>query len=89
MPRRARLDGAAYRRKRAADVARWRSRQRRRVALSQIEFGEQELDLAIRFGGLRENQIDNKAAVNAALGRLLRRGIIALLVQENAPVKKR
>jgi hypothetical protein len=33
----------------------------------------------VRFGGLREDRATNKAAANAALGRLLRLGIIALL----------
>jgi hypothetical protein len=79
MARRARLNGAAYRRRRAADTARWRSRQRRGVQLFQFEAGEREYDLAIRFAGLREDQGGNKTSVNAALGRLLRKALVALL----------
>jgi hypothetical protein len=67
------------RRRRAADTARWRSRRRRGVQLFQIEAGPHEYDLAIQYGGLREDQISNKVAVKAALGRLLRRALVALL----------
>lgn len=35
-----------------------------------------------RYGGLKESQIRNKAAVNAALGRLLRRALDALLRED-------
>ena len=47
--------------------------------LYQLEAGEDEYQFAIRFGGLKENQTGNKRAVNAALGRLLRRALTALL----------
>jgi hypothetical protein len=70
---------AAHRRRRAADTARWRSRRRRGVQLFQVEAGPTEYDLAIRYGELKEAQISNKTAVNAALGRLLRRALTALL----------
>ena len=70
---------AARRRRRAADTARWRSRQRRGMALFTFEAGPQVYDLAVKFAGLREDQIGNKVAVNAALGRLLRRALVALL----------
>ena len=73
----------ARRRRRAADTARWRSRQRRRVQLFKIEVGREERDLAVRFGGLRQDQIADDTAVSAALGRLLRRGLGALL-RENS-----
>ena len=56
-----------------------RSRQRRRVQLFQLEAGAREYDLAVKFAGLREDQIDNKVAVNTALGRLLRKALFALL----------
>ena len=75
----------ARRRRRAADTARWRSRQRRRVRLFQVEVGREEYDLAVRFGGLQQNQIADKAAVAAALGRLLRRGLVALLREDSRP----
>jgi hypothetical protein len=74
-----REDEAARRRRRAADTARWRSRLRRGVALYELEAGPQELDLAIRFGGLKETQVNDRAVVSAALGRLLHRAICALL----------
>ena len=61
----------ARRRRRAADTARWRSRQRRRVRLFEIEAGEEQ------FGGLRENTA-GKRAVGVALGRVFRRTLVAL-----------
>jgi hypothetical protein len=72
----------ARRRRRAADAARWRSRRRRGVQLFQIEVGPREYDLAVQYGGLRENQTGDKVAVAAALGRLLRRSIVALLRED-------
>jgi hypothetical protein len=47
--------------------------------LFQIEAGPREYDLAVEYGGLREGQIADKAAIAAALGRLLRRALVALL----------
>jgi hypothetical protein len=85
MARRAPPDDAkarARQRRRAADTARWRSRRRRGVELFQIEAGPREYDLAVEYGGLREDQITDKAAVAGALGRLLRRAIIALLRED-------
>jgi hypothetical protein len=73
---------AARRRRRAADTARWRSRRRRGVELFSIEAGSREYDLAIRYAGLREDQLSDKSAVSAALGRLLRRALLALLNEE-------
>jgi hypothetical protein len=67
------------RRRRAEDTARWRSRRRRGVQLFQIEAGPSEYDLAVRFAGLREDRISDKAAVSAAIGRLLRKALAALL----------
>jgi hypothetical protein len=75
--RRPRAD-ARRRHRRAEDTRRWRSRCRRGVQLFTLEAGPTEYDLAIRYGGLQESQISNKAAVNAALGRLLRRALTAL-----------
>jgi hypothetical protein len=75
----------ARRRRRAADTARWRSRRRRGMALFTFEAGPHEYDLAVRFAGLREDQTGNKVAVNAALGRLLRRALVALLREDNRP----
>jgi hypothetical protein len=69
----------AHRRRRAADTARWRSRRRRGVELFKLEAGADEYDLAIRFGGLKVSQVNDRNAVSAALGRLLHLGIVALL----------
>jgi hypothetical protein len=74
---------ASRRRRRAADTARWRSRRRRGVQLFQFEAGPREYDLAVKFAGLREDQVENKTAVNAALGRLLRKAIVSLLQETN------
>jgi hypothetical protein len=78
---------AARRCRRAADTARWRSRRRRAVELFSLEAGAQEFDLAIKYSGLREHEIGNKVAVNAALGRLLRRALAALLRESRRPEK--
>ena len=72
----------ARRRRRAADTRRWRSRRRRGVELYSIEVGLDEFGLAIQYGGLQEDQVGDKAAVAAALGRLLRKGIVALMRQD-------
>ena len=69
----------ARRRRHSADQARLRSRRRRGVELLSIEVGQREFDLMVRFAGLREDQTTNKTAVTAAIGRLLRLGLGALL----------
>lgn len=79
MARRAPPRDPAYRRRRARDTAAWRSRQRRGVELFKVECGRLEYDFMVRFAGLREDRTTNKAAASAALGRLLRMGLIALL----------
>ena len=73
------LKSSMRRRRRAADMQRLRSRQRRNVQLFQIEAGPEEYDLAVQYGGLREDQINDKVAISVALGRLLRRALVALL----------
>jgi hypothetical protein len=73
---------AARRRRRADDTRRCRDRQRRGTALYSLEIGGRELDLAIRFGGLSEDQLGNKSAVGTALGKLLRLGLVALIERE-------
>jgi hypothetical protein len=50
--------------------------------LFQIEAGLREYDLAIEYGGLRDDPITDKSAIAAALGRLLRRAIVALLRED-------
>jgi hypothetical protein len=72
----------AHRRRRADDTRRWRSRVRRGVQLFKLEAGRWEYDLCVRFAGLPEKQTGNKVAVAAALGRLLRRSLLALLRED-------
>lgn len=82
MTRRAPPDDAKARmrrRRRTADMQRLRSQQRRGVQLFHIEAGPEEYDLAVQYGGLREDQINDKVAISVALGRLLRRALVALL----------
>ncbi len=76
-------DEAARRRRRAADTARRRSRRQRCVELYQLEAGPSEIDLAIRYGSLKESRIADRHAVNAALGRLLRRALGSLLREDD------
>jgi hypothetical protein len=83
MPRRVAPDDAARRKRRAADTRRWRSRRARKVQLFEIEADAEAYDWCIAYAGLREDQIFDKHAVAASLGRLLRMGIVALLEQSN------
>jgi hypothetical protein len=48
-----------------------------------VEAEPAEIDLAIRFGGLNESRLSDRRAVNAALGRLLRRALGALLREDD------
>jgi hypothetical protein len=72
-------DDAARRRRRARDVAECRSRQRRHVQLYSVEVGEDELTLAIQYGLLREDQVEDKRAVSDSIAKLLHRALIALM----------
>jgi hypothetical protein len=58
----------------------WRLRQKRRVALYQIEVGEQEIELARLYGGLTEAEIirNDRGAIAKSIGVLLRLGLAAL-----------
>jgi hypothetical protein len=47
-----------------------------------LEAGPDEYELAIKYGGLRESQVNNRHAVNAALGRLLRLALVALVHED-------
>jgi len=73
----------AAKRSRAADTARWRERQRRGEAILPLVVDGPMLDLAERFAGLKAEQMENRDAVAAAVGRLLRRGVEALLREES------
>jgi hypothetical protein len=76
------------RRRHADAVRRWRSRVRRKAQLFELEAGAFEYNLAVRYAGLREDQITNKVLVSAAMGRLLRKALIALVMQEEGCRKK-
>jgi hypothetical protein len=73
---------AAFRQRRAADTARWRERLHRGAAVYPVEVDGATFDLMERFGGLSPDKVDDKNAVRAALGRLLRAGLKALVELE-------
>jgi hypothetical protein len=70
---------AAFRRRRAADTARWRDRLRRGAAVFPIEVDGATFDLMERYAGLKLRQMDDRRAVSAALGKLLHLALAALL----------
>jgi hypothetical protein len=74
---------AAFRARHVAETRRWRQRVKNGRALYSIEIGADDFALLERFGELNANKIDNRAAVSAAIERLLHRAIAALLKQEN------
>jgi hypothetical protein len=76
------------RRRHAEAVARWRSRERRKVQLFEFEAGAYEYDVAVRYAGLRDDQTTSNSLVSAAMGRLLRKALLALVLQEEARRKK-
>lgn len=78
-------DEVRRRRRRTEDMRRLRSRIRRKVQLFDIEVDGFTYDMAIKFGGLKESQVDNKPKVTVALGKVLRKGLISLL--ENSAKK--
>jgi hypothetical protein len=51
--------------------------------LFEFEAGAVEYELAKIYAGLRESEMDNKAAVSAALGRLLRRALVSLMREDS------
>jgi hypothetical protein len=81
-------DDDARRRRQRDATARWRSRINRKVQLFEFEAGEYEYGLAVRYAGLREDQTSNKDLAAAAMGRLLRKALLALVQQEEARRKK-
>ena len=74
----------AFRKRRAADTARWRERLDRGAAVYPVEVDGQLFDLMERFGGLRDGRTGDRQAVATALGKLLRRALEALLREEAA-----
>jgi hypothetical protein len=69
----------AFRQRRAADTARWRDRLRRGSAVYPVEVDGQLFDLMERFGVLKASKVGDRQAVAAALGKILRLGLAALL----------
>jgi hypothetical protein len=69
----------AVRRQRAADTARWRERMRRGAAVYPVEVDGTIFDLMERFGGLQASKVTDRQAVAAALGKLLRLALAALV----------
>jgi len=75
---------AAFRQRRVADTQAWRARQKRGAAVYPVEVDGTTFDLLERFGGLMAGQADDKRAVAAALGRLWRLALAALLREANS-----
>ena len=75
---------AAFKQRRAADTARWRERLQRGAAVYLVEVDGTTFDLMERFGGLKDSNTGDRQAVAAALGKLLRRALEALLREEAA-----
>jgi hypothetical protein len=75
---------AAFRQRRAADMRACRKRQNAGIALFYVAADAMTYDMMKRYGGLAPNKVDDKRAVRAALGRLLRAGLEALLEREAA-----
>jgi hypothetical protein len=63
---------AALRQRRAADMRACRKRQAAGIALFYVAADETTYDMMQRYAGLSPNKVDDKSAVRAALGRLLR-----------------
>jgi hypothetical protein len=68
--------------------ASYRSRIKRRVQLFEVEAGEHEYNLCVRFAGLRDDHTNDRVAVRPAMGRLLRKAITALVMQEERQKEK-
>ena len=70
---------AALRQRRAGDTRRWRERLANGRACYTVEVDSTTFDLMERFGGLKPDKLDDRRAVAAALRRLLRLGLAALV----------
>ena len=70
---------AAFRRRRAADTARWRERLERGAAVYPVEVDSETLNLLERFCNLKPSEVGDRQAVSIALGKLLRRALAAML----------
>ena len=72
----------AWRQRRAADMRACRKRQSAGIAPFYVAADETTYEMMKRFGGFAPNKVEDKQAVRAALGRLLRAGLNALLELE-------
>jgi hypothetical protein len=68
---------AAFRQRRAADMRACRRRQSAGIALFYVAADETTYEMMQRYAGLSPNNVDDRQAVRAALGRLLRAGLRA------------
>jgi len=68
----------------AGRTRRWRERRQKGRAVVGMEYDGEIVEMAIRFGGLdaKKAEAGNRDAVAAGLGRLLRRGLMALIKLE-------
>jgi hypothetical protein len=73
---------ADWRQRRAADMRACRKRQSAGIALFYVAADEMTYAMMQRYAGLAPNKVNDKHAVRAALGRLLRAGLNALLELE-------
>ena len=83
-PRLELLDSAGDRRREAARerMRACRQRQNAGIKLFYVAADATTYDMMERFGGLDPNKVGDKEAVRTALGKLLRRGLTALLELE-------
>ena len=70
---------AAFRQRRAEDTRRWRERLAQGRACYTVEVDGRTFDFMERLVGLPTSKLDDRGAVAAALGKLLRLGLAALL----------
>jgi hypothetical protein len=70
---------AAARARHVANTQRWRQRVRDGRIILPLEADRHLFDLLAHFGELSEKQADDRRAVADAVGRLLRRALVALL----------
>ena len=73
---------ASFRKRRAADMRACRKRQAAGIALFYVAADETTYDMMERFAELSPSKVGDREAVRAALGRLLRAGLKALLELE-------
>jgi hypothetical protein len=69
----------AFKKRRVEDTRRWRERLANGKACYTVEVDGVTFDLMERSVGLKAGRMDDRRAVAAALGKLLRLGLAALL----------